>query len=63
MKKLQTNFPKKEDARQWILLPGNTGPYLGPDEAHLFHLELCTILICKAVKGRKGTLIAMTEGR
>jgi hypothetical protein len=39
-----------------------TGPYLSPDETHPFQLELYTILTCKAINGRKGTLIVMTEG-
>ena len=55
-------WDQKEHAREWILFPGNIGPYLSIDETSLSNGELYTVLTNKAGKGQKGTLVAMIEG-
>ena len=55
-------WDQKEHAQQWILFPGNIGPYLSLDETSLSNGELYTVLTNKAGKGQKGTLVAMIEG-
>jgi transposase len=49
-------------AEDWILYPRNIGSYIGIDEVALSRGELYTVLINKASKGRKGSIIAIIKG-
>jgi transposase len=49
-------------AEEWILYPKNMGSYIGIDEVVLSRGELYTIVINKATKGRKGSIIAIIKG-
>lgn len=57
-----SQWGQKEHAREWIVFPENTGPYLSLDETSLSNGELYTVLTNKLAKGQKGTLVAMVEG-
>lgn len=49
-------------AEEWILYPKNMGSYIGIDEVALSRGELYTVVINKAAKGRKGSIIAIIHG-
>lgn len=49
-------------ACDWILFEKNMGSYLGIDEVALSQGELYTILINKAAKGKKGSIVAIIKG-
>jgi len=49
-------------AKDWILYPKNMGSYIGIDEVALSRGELYTVVINKAAKGRKGSIIAIIKG-
>ncbi|WP_445439664.1 ISAon1 family transposase [Dyadobacter diqingensis] len=56
------DWDQREHAAEWLLYPDNAGPYLSIDETSLSNGELYTIVINKAAKGRKGSLLAMVKG-
>lgn len=56
------NWDQLSHARDWILFEKNVGAYLGIDEVALSRGELYTILINKAAKGRKGSIVAIIKG-
>lgn len=49
-------------ATDWILFEKNIGSYIGIDEVALSRGELYTVVINKAAKGRKGSIIAIIKG-
>ncbi len=49
-------------ATDWILFEKNIGSYVGIDEVALSRGELYTVLINKAAKGKKGSIIAIIKG-
>lgn len=49
-------------ATDWILFEKNMGSYLGIDEVALSQGELYTVLINKAGKGKRGTIVAIIKG-
>ena len=51
-----------EHACDWVLFPGNIGPYISIDETSLSQGELYTVVTNKEAKGRKGSIIAMIKG-
>ena len=55
-------WEQKQHAREWILFPDNTGPFLSIDETSLSNGDLYTVITNKEKNGKKGTLIAMIEG-
>lgn len=57
-----TRWDQLSHAQEWILFPQNIGPFVGLDETSLSNGELCTILINKNARGRKGSIIAIIRG-
>lgn len=55
-------WEQKEHADQWLLFPNNLGPRLSVDETSLSNGELYTLILNKAAKGRKGSIVAMVKG-
>ena len=51
-----------DHSEQYILFPGNIGPYLSLDETSLSQGELYTIVTNKEAKGRKGSIVAIIRG-
>lgn len=49
-------------ATDWVLFEKNMGSYIGIDEVGLSKGELYTIVINKAAKGRRGSIIAIVKG-
>ncbi|KAA6440004.1 transposase [Dyadobacter flavalbus] len=49
-------------AAEWLMYPENTGPYLSIDETLLCNGELYSIVINKAAKCRKSSLVAVVKG-
>jgi transposase len=55
-------WDQKMHAEDYLLFPGNIGPYLSIDEVALSQGELYTFVTNKAGKGKKGTLVASIKG-
>lgn len=55
-------WDQRTHAENWILFPKNMGSYIGIDEVALSQGELYTIVINKAGKGRKGSIVAIVKG-
>lgn len=51
-----------EHADQWLLFPNNLGLILSIDETSLSNGELYTLILNKAAKGGKGSIVAMVKG-
>ncbi|MDR0429093.1 MAG: transposase [Tannerellaceae bacterium] len=49
-------------AKEWLLFPENTGPYLSIDETSLSNGELYTVLTNRERHGKKGCLVAIVSG-
>jgi transposase len=57
-----TSWFQAEHAEDWLLFADNIGEYLSIDETSLSQAQLYKILTNKAVKGKKGALIAIIKG-
>lgn len=53
---------QKPHAKDWLISPEYLGNRLSIDETALSNGELYTIIINKAAKGKKGTIVAMIAG-
>lgn len=56
------DWEQRAHAGDWILFPENMGSYIGIDEVALSRGELYTVVINKAAKGKRGTIIAIIAG-
>jgi transposase len=56
------SWPQRTHAKKWLLYPENLGPQLSIDETSLSRGELYTILTNKAVKGGRGSIVAIVAG-
>lgn len=56
------DWDQRAHATDWVLFEKNMGSYIGIDEVALSRGELYTVVINKAAKGKRGTIIAIVQG-
>ena len=59
---ISKSWDQIKHAKKWLLFSKNIGKRISIDETSLSNGELYTILTNKAVKGKKGTIVAMVAG-
>ena len=57
-----STWQQLEHASEWLIFPENMGSHLSRDEVNLSMGELYTVVINKAGKGKKGSIVAIIAG-
>jgi len=57
------DWKQKSHAKNWLIFPQNIGPYLSIDETALSKGELYTIITNKRAKGKKASIVGISQVR